>query len=238
MRVIDGHVFLGKTIYMKQNPEGLIADMDRLGIDISVVVTPPPGPFYLKGNMFVMEAVRRFPNRLAPLFMANPHLEGEVDRLKSGLERQGFVGVQLNPTNDGYAVSSPIIEPFIEVALESEVPVYVHSGDSIFCPPEDVADLAAKFENVNFVTTMSLRAPRAAQNHSNLYLMTRPFPTLAFQRGYAKNFDVERLIFATDVPLGNPDIELKRVELAKLEQDVQEKILERNLQRIMDLDLS
>lgn len=238
MRVVDGHVYLGKSIYMKHSLENLITDMDRLGIDISVVVTPPPGPFYVKGNTFIAEAALRFPDRLVPLFRANPHLEGEVERVRLALERQGFMGVQLDPTSDGYGVSSPITEPLIEVAGEKEVPVYVHSGDSIFCPPEAVADLAAKFENINVVTPMSRRAPRAAQNHVNLYLMTRPFPMLAFQRGYAENFDLERLIFATDAPLGNQDIEMKRVELAELEQDVKEKILGRNLQRIIDLGQS
>lgn len=238
MRVVDGHVFLGKTIYMNQSPEDLVADMDRLNIDISVVVAPPPGPFYMKGNMFVVEAVRRFSDRLVPLFRANPHLEGEVERTSSALEAQGFIGVQLDPTSDGYMVGSPITDPLIELAGEKKVPVYIHSGDSIFCPPEAVSDLAAKFDNVNFVTTMSRRAPRATRNRTNLYLMTRPFPALAFQRGQTENFDMERLIFATDTPLGSPDIELKRVKLAKLEQDVGEKILGRNLQRIMDLDLS
>jgi len=37
VRVIDGHAFLGRSVYMEQSAEALIAEMDRLGVDVSVV---------------------------------------------------------------------------------------------------------------------------------------------------------------------------------------------------------
>ena len=233
MKIVDGHAFLGTTIYVNQDLDSLISYMDRLGIEVSVVVAPPPGPFYEEANRVVQKAVRRYPRRLVTLYRANPHLEGEAERVENALQEQGFMGVQIDPTNDGYGVGSPVVEPVIKAAKEHNAPVYVHSGDSIFCPPEDVADLAAKFGAVDFVMPMSRRAPRAAQDRSNLYLMTRPFPTLAFQRGYAENFDLDRVIFATDSPIGSPEIELRRVELADLDPDVKLKILGGNLQRII-----
>ncbi len=87
MTIIDGHVFLGKTIYMKQTCETLIANMDRLGVDISVVVAPPPGPFYGEANAYVIEAVKKHPGRLTALFRANPQLEGEDERFRDALGR-------------------------------------------------------------------------------------------------------------------------------------------------------
>ena len=235
MKIIDGHAYLGKTIYVDQDLNSLISYMDRLGIEVSVVVAPPPGPFYEEANRIVQEAVQKYPKRLVALYRANPHLEGEAERIENALREQGFVGVQMDPTNDGYGVGSPVVEPIITAAEEYSAPVYVHSGDSIFCPPEDVADLAAKFEAVDFVIPMSRRASRAARDRSNLYLMTRPFPTLAFQRGYAEKFDLGRVIFATDSPLGSPEIELRRVELADPDPDVKLKILGGNLQRIISI---
>jgi hypothetical protein len=64
MTIIDGHAFLGKTIYMEQSGETLIANMDRLGVDVSVVVAPPPGPFYGETNACVLEAVKKHKGRL------------------------------------------------------------------------------------------------------------------------------------------------------------------------------
>jgi len=234
MMIIDGHVFLGKTIYVEQSPETLIENMDRLSVDTSVVVAPPPGPFYAEANAYVMEAVKKHPSRLVALYRVNPHLEGEDDRLREALE-QGFAGLQLDPTNDGYGVGSEIMEPLVKVAEEKGVPCYIHSGDSIFCPPEAVADFASRFQRVNFVTSQSRRAHRSAKDCGNLYLMTRPFPTLAFQRGYADNMDLDRLIFASDAPLGNLELELKRVELSELEQETRERILGGNLRRILQI---
>lgn len=235
MKIVDDHAFLGTTIYVDQDLGGLISYMDEFGIEVSVVVAPPPGPFYEEANRVVQEAVRKNPERLVALFRANPHLEGEGERVENALRGQGFVGVQMDPTNDGYGVASPVVEPVIKAVEECGTPVYIHSGDSIFCPPEGVADLAVKYEAVNFVMPMSRRAPKAARGLSNLYLMTRPFPTLAFQRGYAENFDLDRLIFATDSPLGSPSIELRRVELAGLDSDLKSKILGGNLQRLISI---
>jgi predicted TIM-barrel fold metal-dependent hydrolase len=232
MRIIDGHAFLGKSIYVEQNTQSLITEMNRLGIEVSVVVAPPPGPFYKDANDSILRNAKTHPKRLAALYRANPLLEGEEVRVREALN-SGFVGIQLNPTNEGFWVGSPVIEPIIQVAEDLKKVVFIHSGDSIFCPPENVADLALKFDRVNFITSMSRRAPRVAKECANLFLMTRPFPTLAFTRGYAENFDLDRLIFATDSPLGTPEIELKRVELAGLEYDVKEKILGGNLQRII-----
>jgi len=234
MRIIDGHAFLGRSIYVEQSPQSLLATMDRLRIDVSVVVAPPPGPFYNDANDLVLRNVQKHPNRLVALYRVNPYLEGEKDRVREALN-SGFAGIQLDPTNEGFGVGGPIIEPVIQVAEELGKAVFIHSGDSIFCPPEGVADLASKYDEVKFITPMSRRAPRAAKERPNLFLMTRPFPTLAFERGHAEYYDLDRLIFATDSPLGAPEIELKRVELAGLEYDVKEKILGGNLQRIIHI---
>ena len=61
--------------------------MDRLGVDISVVVAPPPRPFYGEANACVLEAVKKHPGRLAALFRANPHLEGEDERFRDAQVR-------------------------------------------------------------------------------------------------------------------------------------------------------
>ena len=234
MTVIDGHVFLGKTIYMEQTGETLIANMDRLGVDISVVVAPPPGPFYGEANAYVIEEVEKHPGRLAALFRANPQLEGEDERFRDALGR-GFSGLQLDPTNDGYGVGGDRMEPVVNVAEEEGVPVYIHSGDSIFCPPEAVADYASRFQEVNFVTSQSRRAYRAVKGRSNIYLATKPFPTLAFQRGYANEMDTNRLVFTSDAPLGNLDLEMRSVELSRLEDETRERILGGNLRRILQI---
>jgi predicted TIM-barrel fold metal-dependent hydrolase len=233
MKITDGHVFLGKTIYMEQSPEDVVSNMDRLGVAASVVVAPPPGPFYDEANEYVREACSVNPGRLMPLYHANPLLEGMEEKVDTALSEQGFRGVKLSPTHDGYGVGGPRTDSVVEKARDHGAPVFIHSGDSIFCPPEYIASLASRFEDVNFVTSMSRRAPLAAEGKDNLYLMTRSFPTLAFQRGYASQYDLDRAIFVSDAPLGSLEVELKGAELAGLTEDTKEKIMGGNLLRIL-----
>jgi predicted TIM-barrel fold metal-dependent hydrolase len=233
MKIIDGHVFLGKTVYVEQSPEDVLSNMDRLGVAASVAVAPPPGPFYDDSNEYVREACGVNPGRLMPLYHANPLLEGIDEKVDFALSEQDFRGVKLSPTHDGYGVGGPRLDAVVEKARDHGAPVFIHSGDSIFCPPEYVADLVSRFEDVNFVTSMSRRAPRVAEKNENLYLMSRSFPTLAFQRGYALEFDLDRLVFVSDAPLGSLEVELKGAELAGLTEDAKKKIMGGNLMRIL-----
>jgi predicted TIM-barrel fold metal-dependent hydrolase len=232
--MIDGHTFVGRSIYLEQSAEELIAEMDRLGVQTSVVVAPPPGPFYDEANALVQKAATRYTERLVPIFKANPHIEAEADKTRMALDN-GFRGIQLDPTNDGYGVSGDFLEPFVDLAAEFNVPVYIHSGDSIFCPPEAISELAERFEGVAFVTNTSRRSRRALKNRENLYLTTRPFPTLAFQRGIADSFDLDRIIFASDSPMGSLEVELRAFEIAGIKGKIKEKIMGGNLLRIMRL---
>ena len=235
MKVIDGHAYLGKSVYMDQSPDRLISDMDRLGVDLSVVVAPPPGPYYRDANEYVSAAARSSRGRLAALYRANPLYKGEEERVDEALRGGGFVGIQLDPTSDGYGVNGQASRQVVAVAERHGAPVYVHSGDSIFCPPEYVADLASSFENLDFVTDRSARAPRAAQACSNLFLMTYSFPATAFQRGHTEGYDLDRLIFASESPVGSLDVEMKAAELAGLDETTREKVLGGNVQRILKL---
>lgn len=233
--MIDGHAFLGKSIYMEQSSGDLISRMDRLGLKATVVIAPPPGPFYEDANNFIRERAMEFPDRLIPIFRANPHLEGESERVRVALTDQGFRGIQLDSKNDGYGVGDRIMKPIIQIAKDLGVPVYIHSGDSIFCPIKAVADYASKFEKVNFITNFSQRAYKVAMSKSNLYLMTRPFPTLMFKRGNTTSLDIGKLIFTSDAPIGSLELELKRVELSGLGQEVKDKIFGGNLKRLIEI---
>jgi predicted TIM-barrel fold metal-dependent hydrolase len=233
--MIDGHAFLGKSIYMEQSSGDLISKMDRLGLKATVVIAPPPGPFYEDANNLIRERAIEFPDRLIPIFRANPHLEGESERVRIALTDQGFRGIQLDPKNDGYGVGDKIMNPIIQIAKDLGIPVYIHSGDSIFCPINAVADYASRFEKVNFITNFSQRDYKVAMNKNNLYLMTRPFPTLMLKRRKTISLDIDKLIFTSDAPIGNLELELKKVELSGLEQEAKDKIFGGNLKRLIKI---
>lgn len=234
--MIDGHAFLGKSIYMEQSSGDLISKMDRLGLKATVVIAPPPGPFYEDANNLIRERAIEFPDRLIPIFRTNPHLEGESERVRIALTDQGFRGIQLDPKNDGYGVGDKIMNPIIQIAKDLGIPVYIHSGDSIFCPINAVADYASRFEKVNFITNFSQRDYKVAMNKNNLYLMTRPFPTLMLKRRKMISLDIDKLIFASDAPIGNLELELKKVELSGLEQEAKDKIFGGNLKRLIKIN--
>ena len=232
--IIDGHTFLGKSIYLSQTSNELLKKMDKHKIDFSVVTAPAPGPFYDDANSFVKKEVMKNKDRLIALYRTNPCVKGTVEKLRSNLDNGVFKGIKLDPTNDGYGVGN-FLDDILVVAEDFNVPVYIHSGDSIFCPPESVAEYAKKHPKISFITPRSRRAPQAAEHVNNLYLMSRPFPAVTFQRGNLDYFEIDKLIFISDSPIGNHKVELVAVEQAGLEDKVYQKIMSENIKQIFDI---
>jgi hypothetical protein len=91
----------------------------------------------------------------------------------------GAVGLKMHPAYDDYPADAPGLDPVLEVAAETGVPVTVHSGPG-HSDPDRIRRLAERFPGVPFVLYHTFlgfpegrrRAARHAQQLPNLYLET------------------------------------------------------------------
>lgn len=236
MVVIDALTFLGDTIYWRQTAEDLIKRMDKNGIDMAVATPPPPGPDYTEANNKVYEAVKRFPDRIIGFFRVNPHYrEKALKEAEAAVKDWGFKGFKLDPTNEAYGVTSRVVEDVMELARELKIPVYFHTGDSIFCPPEGVGQVARLYPKVTIMMHSSGTAIRVAMSQQNIVLATGPLGGPRFLDRVSERFDPRRVVFSTRVPIGFPELELKIVELSTLSGENKHLIMGENIKRILRL---
>ena len=146
---------------------------------------------------------------LYPLVWVSPGatpVEEVAERL-----RNGFVGLKLHPTLDGFPGDDPALDPYVEVAAEAGGrPVCVHSapGDA---DPNHIRRLAERHPSVPVVLYHTYlgppegrrRALRYVADHPNLYLETSWCRWKTVLR-FVEKVGADRVLFGSDASVDGP----------------------------------
>jgi predicted TIM-barrel fold metal-dependent hydrolase len=243
MTVIDGHVMLGHGRDVSLTAEELLATMDRLGIE-RALVSPAEGYLPVRnreGNELVAAAAAASDGRLLAYAVATPWLGGEgVEELKRAHDA-GAVALKLDSALQGFDLLDGQAEPLVAYAVESGWPVYVRTGTPPHALPLQLAWLASRFPDGNFLlgksgaTDFSHDGPATLAAASNVYAdsVYVEWPTALAAADPEERGG--RVFFSTDAPFGDPPIELARVTEAPYGEDVRDAILGGTLARLLRL---
>lgn len=231
--IIDAHATIGRNRDIELDVDQLLASMDALGIDLTLV-SPPDATIAVgnhHGNELVASAAERSSGRLRPYAVASPWLGkqalGELHRARE----RGAVALKVDPALQGFDLLDGLIDPLLEFAADAGWPVYVRTGTPPHALPLQLAVVARRHSGVAFLmgksgaTDFSADGPIALTDADNLYAdsayvewptrLLRERPMLA--RG--------RVILTTDAPFADAELELARVVDAGLMADVRSEVL-------------
>ena len=236
MEIIDALTFIGNTVYWRFSAEDLVKRMDANGISRAVTTPAPPGPNYSEPNLAVRDAVNKHPDRLIGFYRVNPHYGDPVLReAETAVLSWGFKGFMLDPTNDAYGIGMRIVEGTMELARRLKVPVYYHTGDSIFCPPESVGEIARLYPRVPVMMHISPAAVREARHYDNTVLTTGPIGGPGTLDRAPDTVDMKRFVFSSLVPIGHPELELRCFQHCVLPERDKQRVLSDNVNALLRL---
>jgi predicted TIM-barrel fold metal-dependent hydrolase len=210
---------------------------------------------FLDHHKSVLKATEKYPDRLIGTFMCNIHLGAEeaVKALRFFVNEKGFRALKLHPTMHRWwpERSFPTLEPIIGEAVKLRIPILVHTGDPPYGLPVQMAPLAERFRDANFVlchfgtqmTGYALEAIYVAKKNDNVYLETG-WGFLPRVREGATVLGSDKLVFGTDCPPLDMGSHLKIIETlgasrplgVSLKQEDIEKILWGNIARLAKLN--
>ena len=125
--LIDAHLhILAKDGFV----EGMIQQMDDLGVDKGLVLALPDAWVFLGarcgGNDDVLAAVKQFPDRLIGAVYLDPRDAGVLDTLRRYVD-QGFRAVKVHPTV-GFYMDDPVCMGVYEEIQKLHLPIVLHAG--------------------------------------------------------------------------------------------------------------
>ena len=248
--IIDAHAHIGGGLIKRQDdPEdALVAAMDTYGVDKAIAF--PIMPLPLKDpqatentrdkdfkNEWVIRAVKKHPGRLFGALCPNPWKGDDLEDMLGG---KGIVCLKIHPMLHSFKLDDEIINPMIEKAIESEMPVFVHSGPG--ASPLEIGQLASKYPEATIIIGHMggciehvFESIQACLEHKNLFIETSTILPAGVKFG-VRSLGAKRFLFGSEFPTGSHyAVELPKFDLIDLTEREKELILYQNAARLFRL---
>jgi predicted TIM-barrel fold metal-dependent hydrolase len=221
--------------------EMVIKNMEFAGVTKSVIY-PVTWKDYDKGNREIYDVCNKYKNMFIPLARINPMMPGSIELLEKCIKEYGFKGLRLRPYHDGFSLKASEVFKALDIARRYKVPVEVDAEKST----DAIIDIVEKYNDIpiilmhlgdfdNWVWQNTLVYIDMLQKKPNFY-MCSCFEIMHFFLEEGIHKAPEKIVFGSDSPTLPPAMELKRIEMMKLSNDVYEKITGKNLLNIFRLN--
>jgi predicted TIM-barrel fold metal-dependent hydrolase len=246
--IIDCNVMVGKSINgYSLDPHRLLGQMDRLSIDLSVIIPVQPRTYNLQPqNDYIAALSEEYQDRFIGFARIDPRLgedsERELDRC---IKTLGLRGLFLHPWEEGYRVNSSFVVSLVKKAGLMKIPVLIATGFPWVSNALQVGELAGKCRETTIIMTHGgqLNISGLAQNDAftalkdnpNLMMDTSGVYRQDFIEEVIKDTGMRRVLFGSCSPQFDQEFELERAKsAANGNADVLEKVLGGNLIEVIN----
>ena len=242
--IIDAHNHVGgpdKGDRQRQSPEEIVASMDNVGIDKSVIFPfneVNPGVSFSNANDYIASAVREYPDRLIGFARLDPNYEEKaIQEMERAITKLGLSGVKLHPSSQKFSLDNPYVLRIIEKAAEFGVPVVFDSGKEL-SPPEKIGMLAERVPEARLIMA-HMRGEKyleVTERFENVYLGTTGMFKINKLHEALQVLGADKLIAGSDSPYIPQELEVRKFDhIPGITPEEKAKILGQNIMRILRL---
>jgi len=195
----------------------------------------------------VKKLVQTYPDRLLGFYWFNPKIADKDDweELTSYITDYNFKGVKTQASLDNLKPETNL-DKLAKFCIEYNLPLYYHSGTSFhFQEPFSVQslfkfkkrheDLKLIIGHAAFTMEYMISLLRYFKNFPNVYFETSlsvPYGIKVLIKVMGEN----RILYGSDSPAATtPDIEIQKIKILKLSENVQKKVFYENIHRLLDI---
>jgi uncharacterized protein len=228
--IFDSHMHVGSY------DELFDVRLDRDGIEqVMLEQQITGGVVFCPDNAHVASVIESTPG-LYGLVWSNPRAHGYLEEAREYLDHPKFLGMKLHPLIDGYHPNSKGVYPLVELLLERDLPVLIHSGHPIFTLPWSIEELIVNFPEAKVilghmghgnVVYINAAIDIAARN-PNVYLETSGMPMHTKIREGIERAGETRVLFGSDVPFHHAAVEIEKVRRSGLPPELVDRVLSKN----------
>ena len=236
----------------------LIADMDKNGVDVSVVTNIgwTTHELCVETNDYILESIARYPHRLVGFCTVQPNSYpaaiDEIERCAQG----GIRGVgELRPDTQLFDLQDEeVIQPFIDAVSKHKLILLTHASEPVghqypgkgAVTPDILYPFITKFPDLTIVCAhwggglpFYALMPEVKQALRNVYFDTAASPFLYSPQVYHQVIQLvgaDRILFGSDYPLLAQNRLLDEVRSLDLPEEIMNPILSGNAQRLLGIE--
>ncbi|MHC4535118.1 MAG: amidohydrolase family protein [Planctomycetota bacterium] len=243
-KIIDAHCHAGRGINYASNdpksdpwttyndPAWTLRRARQAGID-KTIIFPINNATYREANEEIASYMKRWPDKF--IGFAKHDSRTEAGKIRKMLLREvrvlGLRGLKL------HGIPS---KEMVETVSELKIPILFH-------PPnvDDSLEVVQSYPQVSFILAHlgsfasrswneHVRAIEASKRLANLYLDTSSVVFSRYLERAARELPPEKLIFGSDGPLVNSQVELYKIRLLKLPKEKEQMVLGGNITRLLN----
>jgi predicted TIM-barrel fold metal-dependent hydrolase len=245
--IFDIHAHIGHSKYSDNliTAEVVLKVMDGSGIDRAILLPTASTGKYITAQQMKAE-VEKAPDRLVGFFSSDVKAKDAVDLFTEAVTKYGAKGMKIHPVYAACAADDEKwIYPLLERAGELKVPVMFHSGEAPYATPWQIGLAAMDFPKTTIILEhmgfdamcFTNAAIKMAKKSENIILGTTgvmyEFPITKAVNAIGD----DRIVYGGEIPMNNPLHEILKVKLAKISDEAKEKILGRNIARILNIPI-
>jgi predicted TIM-barrel fold metal-dependent hydrolase len=263
MRIIDAHAHINLELYprsageassqQKTNAAPLIAEMDRWGIDIVGLMGGAPFRWWSwdqqphGGNEEVVDAMRRYPDRIVGYYIPNSYGEPATVRaqMTEAIDVLGFRALKIHSWLSAHPADADVLRAVFEFAHERALPLLYHAGTIPYSTPAQIFHVAKQYPRIQVImghggkTDLNADCLALAHYADNVFIETSGQPNKVFLERFIRDHGSERVLFGTDwlAPMGSKlPARLIEIEELDISEEDRANVLGRNAARLFGLE--
>ena len=211
---IDAHNHIGKKKGISVSVDDFIKNMDEAGIDKAVVFSFSEQI----DNEYVIESVKRYPDRLFGFVTINPWSTTSEEELEKAFSTDEIHGLKLHPVKHAYALDDhSLLDPLFKICEKHNKPILIFGGANVYSSPNMFAEMAMTFPKVNLIMA----------HGGQMYETTSAINVVK------KNL-TNQIIFGSDTPTGDMELEMKKIESIVKDENELNNIYSLNLMNLLN----
>jgi predicted TIM-barrel fold metal-dependent hydrolase len=244
MEIIDSHTHVDESEALGwfDPPEKIVNLLDEANIKRAVIMTYCNAPVFRENAVeYIADAVKKFPDRLIGYVRLHPHAKSSaMNLLEEAVLDLSFKGLKFHPESVSTQPYHEACIALIRRAGELGVPTLFHCGDESMSLPLQIAKAAERCPDSKIILGHMggyhhvEDALKVAEKYENIYLETSAMPYPDRIKEAVQRIGAERVLFASDGPGCNPDLEVKKVVHAGLDPKAYQLVMGESFQNILD----
>lgn len=242
-----GH-FYGLPMCYHGTAAQMLKEREKAGITHSVVFSVATKPSQVRSiNAFLADEAAKNPT-LAALGASHPD-SGDIPGDIQNVLELGFKGIKLHPDIQGVAIDDPRCDEIYRLCEENGLIALIHMGDPRYdlSHPDRLVKILDRYPGLKVVGAhfggwgIWKYAAERLTKYQNLIVdcsSTMAFMTPDETLSLIRSYGAERVLFGTDYPMWDFELEMQRFNALRLNDDERELILYKNAEKLFFTDLS